>query len=143
MSPQTPPPGPSPGPLHVRVADDILLLPADLASFKSWLPLDGGNRTVVLAGARPGPSQTVLDFGGEVGLLYHPAGHSFFAYNLQLQGLAPASAGVAAGMLTQVRLGAWVCACGACGPLTGLAALDQNCAAKRPTGPEGGLPHGT
>ncbi|KAL4418774.1 hypothetical protein ABPG77_010379, partial [Micractinium sp. CCAP 211/92] len=86
----------------ITLTGDILLLPADTAAFQPWLPLDCGNRTLVLAGAKPGTNQPVLDFGGAVGLLYHPAGHSFFAYNLQLQGLASAAAGIAAGIRTQM-----------------------------------------
>ena len=84
-------------------------------SFQPWLPLDGGNRTLVLLGAaaaaaalnstsatRGGGDLTLLDFGGAVNLLYHPAGHSFFTSGLALEGLAPTSAGQAAGLTKQM-----------------------------------------
>ncbi len=80
------------------LADDIYLQPSDVAAFQPWLPLECGSRTVVLAGAKPGANQTVLDFGGAVGLLYHPAGQSFIFHGLLLQGMAPAASGSAAGL---------------------------------------------
>lgn len=89
------------------LADDIYLQPTDVAAFQPWLPLNGGNRTLVLAGARPGASQTVLDFGGAVSLLYHPAGHSFICHGLLLQGMTPASSGVAAGLQAEM-VGAYI-----------------------------------
>ena len=35
-------------------------------------------------------------------LLYHPAGHTFVTYGLALQGMAPASSGIAAGLPLQM-----------------------------------------
>ncbi|KAL4434240.1 hypothetical protein ABPG75_000681 [Micractinium tetrahymenae] len=86
----------------ITLTDDIYLRAADLAAIQPWLPLSGGNRTLVLAGAKPGANQTVLDFGGAVGLLVHPAGHEFICHNLQLQGMAPASSGMSAGLQAEM-----------------------------------------
>lgn len=84
--------------------DDIRILPADVAAFKPWLPINGGNRTVVLLGGRTAApnNHTVLDFGGAVNLMYHPVGHALYTFGLALQGMAPASAGIAGGMTTQM-----------------------------------------
>ncbi|KAL4434239.1 hypothetical protein ABPG75_000680 [Micractinium tetrahymenae] len=104
----------------VTLTDNIYLRPSDVAAFAPWLPLNGGNRTVVLAGGKPGAALTTLDFGGAVNLLYHPEGHSFFTYNLEVQGMAPASAGIAAGLLTQMVGGAfWPTTTGEPGHLMG------------------------
>lgn len=90
-----------------------------MRAFQPWLPLDGGNRTLLLVGAAAaaaaleggagdsgnstsGDNLTVLDFGGAVDLMYHPAGHSFYAYGLELDGLASTSAGRAAGLSSQM-----------------------------------------
>ena len=89
-----------------------------MRAFQPWLPLDGGNRTLLLVGAAAaaaleggagdsgnstsGDTLTVLDFGGAVDLMYHPAGHSFYAYGLELDGLASTSAGRAAGLSSQM-----------------------------------------
>lgn len=73
-------------------AEDIYIRPQDVRSFEPWLPINGGNRTVLLLGARGGVASgnassngtssygsdsplgppVVLDFGGAVDLMYHP-----------------------------------------------------------------------
>ena len=81
----------SPHLLHCALAaDDIYIRPDDLLAFQGSLPINGGNRTVVLRGgkagaSREGASACTLDWGEVVDLLFHPAGHSFYAYNLILQ----------------------------------------------------------
>ena len=71
--------------------EDIYILPQDLRAFEPWLPINGGNRTVLLLGQRGGGGAdggggcgnfsgdgpdlgepVVLDFGAAVNLLYHP-----------------------------------------------------------------------
>ena len=114
-------------------ADDIYIHAQDLIAFQGSLPINGGNRIVVLRGGKAGASggnPTVLDWGSSVNVMYHPSGHSFYAYNLilqarplcgwqaatqcgactrsvhlralTLQGLAPASSGYSAGMSKQM-----------------------------------------
>ena len=87
-----------------------------MRAFEPWLPLDGGNRTLVLAGAAAavaleggaegaaasGGNLTVLDFGREVNLMFHPTGHAFYTYGLSLEGLAPAFAGLDMGIQFQM-----------------------------------------
>ena len=88
---------------HPPAAADITLTPADLQTFAPYLPIHGGNRTLVLLGAAHGGwRQTVVDWGGGVAVLHFPAGHSFYTYNLELRGRAPAAAGLSAGLPVQV-----------------------------------------
>ncbi|PRW58809.1 kinase [Chlorella sorokiniana] len=106
--------------------DDIYIRPQDVRPFEPWLPINGGNRTVLLLGARGGGSgnargdggsgsggdgslgpPVTLDFGGAVNLMYHPVHHQFITYNLALQGMAPASSGYAAGLTSQMVGGAF------------------------------------
>lgn len=88
-------------------AESVFIRPQDVRAFQPWLPLDGGNRTVVLHGSGPpgggGGARTVLDWGGAVNLLYHPAGHTFLSFELEQQGMAPPSSGYAAGLTSQAR----------------------------------------
>ncbi|PSC76682.1 kinase [Micractinium conductrix] len=91
----------------VTLTANITLTPADLLAFAPSFPIDGGNCTVVLLGAAPGSGRTLLDFGEGVGLLFHPVNHTFLTYGLAIRGLAPASAGLAAGITTQMVGGAF------------------------------------
>lgn len=82
-------------PTDTCCADNIYIQPQDLRAFEPWLPINGGNRTVLLLGARSGNASgdaassnssadigsggslggpVVLDFGGAVDLMYHPVG---------------------------------------------------------------------
>ncbi len=73
-------------------AEDIYIRPQDVRAFAPWLPINGGNRTVLLLGARGGVASgnassngtstyggdsplgppVTLDFGGVVNVFYHP-----------------------------------------------------------------------
>jgi hypothetical protein len=77
--------------LRMPLAADIYIQSADLLPFERWLPIDGGNRTIVLAGARPDGGRTIADWGGQVAIMHHPAEHAFYAYNLVLQVLCSLS----------------------------------------------------
>ncbi|EFN57850.1 hypothetical protein CHLNCDRAFT_143307 [Chlorella variabilis] len=113
----------------ITLQDDIYIRPDDLLAFQGSLPINGGNRTVVLRGgkagaSREGASACTLDWGEVVDLLFHPAGHSFYAYNLILQartaGMAPSAAGYAAGLGTQMVAGVfWPTTTGEPGHLMG------------------------
>ena len=99
----------SPAPRHACLppAGDITITPSDLLPFKPSLPINSGNRTLILAGAPRLPggvsgNLTTLDWGGAVNVMYHPAQLQFFIFGLQVQGVPPDAAGFAAGLPSQV-----------------------------------------
>ena len=82
-------------------AANITLTPADLQTFAPYLPIDGGNATLVLLGAAPDSARTRVDWGGGVAVLHQPPGRTFLSVNLELRGMAPPSAGLSRGLPLQ------------------------------------------
>ncbi|PRW58787.1 kinase isoform B [Chlorella sorokiniana] len=85
----------------ITLLDDVYITAQDIRPWRPWLPFNAGNRTMVLRGAG---GAVVLDFGRIINLIYYPAGHTPVFYNLILQGMAPASAGLGAGLPVQDNL---------------------------------------
>lgn len=77
------------------VAGDVRLHTQDLEPYRPWMPIRAGEAVIIVTGD---PEKwPVLDFGGAVGVSYHPVGTTWLMQNMHIQGLASHSDGYAAG----------------------------------------------